>query len=148
MSAKGRGRGKILNNDNNNYIRNNQLRSQSVVPELENKSTIKETQDPVVGTASNTVFDNSRSRSLDTRAQASAINTNFSYINTENNKFCIRPDSGNTVANRQTELIANFYDIDIDFTKSACHYDAEIDFIFQKKDGTSGKNEAKKEFKR
>lgn len=130
MSGK---RNKRYNNQNND----NHLRSQSMVPELETKF-------------SNTTLDqklnnSAQARSISTeRLNELTIATNFSKANSP---FCVRPDKGGKNG-RSTVLKTNFYDIEIDFTKGAYHYDAEIVFTYLKKNGKPGQSPAKKSYKK
>ena len=136
MSGKSSRRDTKKRNNNDNY-----LRSQSMVPELEQQlSKVTMNQNLPSETASNI-----RSTSSE-RKRVSSVVTNFK-TSTLNNVFCARPDGGGTVG-RQTVLKTNFYDIDIDFTKGAYHYDVEIVFVYLKKNGVAGESPAKRGYKK
>lgn len=52
--------------------------------------------------------------------------------------ICKRPDNGGS-AGRTTSVLANFYPIEIDFTRSFYQYAVEIECMFSKRDGSIGK---------
>lgn len=53
-------------------------------------------------------------------------------------KICKRPDDGGS-SGRKTAISANFFPIEIDFSRSFYQYAVEIECIFEKRDGTTGK---------
>lgn len=53
-------------------------------------------------------------------------------------KICKRPDNGG-VSGRKTTVHANFFPIEIDFSRSFYQYAVEIECVFKKRDDTSGK---------
>ena len=53
-------------------------------------------------------------------------------------RMCRRPDNGGS-AGRKTQTQANFYSIDIDFTRHFVQYAVEIECTFEKQNGTTGK---------
>ncbi len=117
------------------------LRSQSMVPELEkNMSNVSldRARSSVVSTESST-----RSRSTAPSSESLAIN----FKNDNNYQLCTRPDAGGKEG-RKTELETNFYEIDIDYTSGAYHYDIDIVFLYEKKDGDKAEAKARKEYKK
>lgn len=150
-NRKGRSANKKNRNQNEDH-----LRSQSMVPELDKEmSNLSMTE---TKNATNNVATKLDEASLSTasavpHAARSKSASNSNQVNvcltTKSNNFQIhrRPDAGGQNG-RKTQLLTNFYKLDIDYSKGAYHYDVEMLYEYTKKDGTISYAKAKKDVKK
>jgi hypothetical protein len=61
---------------------------------------------------------------------------------TKNELFTKRPDDGGK-SGRAIMLNTNYYDLTIDFTKSINHYDVDVVYVFERRDGTKAETQAR-----
>ncbi len=94
-----------------------------------------------------------RNLDLNTKKKLSASTTTTSYSDSNAQsarlglKVATRPDQGGAKG-RSTTVRANFYPIDIDFSKSAVQYDVDITCTFTRKDGSQGSFSVKREHRK